>query len=365
VPDLYQQAQGFREELLRGERRASADMVRAYGEVYRRLTVEVDRVRARIAELRASGGEVSPSLVYREARLATLEIQVREQIGEFAQRAEVIVGGAIERATELGRTHAGELIDTVLPPGVAVGPTLDPANPLTGAGIAAAEATPLATGAVEQIVAITQRTAPVGQLLATLGPEAAQAVTDALISGVTQGRNPRVIASDVRKALGGNLTRAMTIARTEVMRSYREASRATYLGAADVLDGWVWTADLSKRTCSACWAQHGTLHPLTEIMATHPRCRCTMVPKTKPWRELGAGSTPEAVTIEPGPAIFRRLPATDQRAILGEAKYAAYRAKEITLPDLVATRYSPTWGPSSGEAGLAAAREAAASRRAG
>lgn len=365
MPDLYAQAQAFREDLLRGERRAAAEMVRAYGETYRRLRGEIDAVQRRIADMRAQGVEPTRAMLYREARLETLALQVREQITEFSQRAELIVGGAIERATELGGAHAAALVETVLPPGVAVGPTFDPENPLASATIAPAQQTPLATGAVEQIVAITQRTAPVGQLLSQLGPEAAQQVTDALISGVTQGRNPRVIATDIRRALGGNLTRALTIARTEVMRSYREASRAQYAASADVLNGWVWTADLSKRTCAACIAQHGSVHPVTEIMATHPRCRCTMSPQVKPWRELGHGATPESVRVESGPAWFRRQDSDTQRAILGPAKYDAYRGKEITLPDLVASRYSATWGPSTGEAGLAAAREAAASRRAG
>lgn len=359
MPDLYAQAQAFREDLLRGERKAAAEMVRAYGAAYERLRPELDRVRGRIAAIRASGQEPSRAMLYREARLDALERQVSEQIADFSARAQLIVGGAIERATEQGAVHAAALIETVIPPGVAV-------TPATGVGtIATAESIPLATGAVEQIVAITQRTAPVGRLLATLGPDAAQAVTDALISGVTQGRNPRVIATDIRRALGGNLTRALTIARTEVMRSYREASRAQYAASADVLNGWVWTADLSKRTCAACIAQHGSVHTVTEIMATHPRCRCTMSPQVKPWRELGHGATPESVRVESGPAWFRRQDADTQRAILGPAKYDAYRGKEITLPDLVASRYSATWGPSTGEAGLAAAREAAASRRAG
>jgi hypothetical protein len=90
-----------------------------------------------------------------------------------------------------------------------------------------------------------------------------------------------------------------------------------------------------------------------------------MVPKTRSWRELGFGSTPESVQIEPGPALFRRLPADDQRAILGPAKYRAYKAKDITLPDVVATRDSPVWGPSTSEAGLNAAKTNAAIRRQG
>jgi SPP1 gp7 family putative phage head morphogenesis protein len=186
-----------------------------------------------------------------------------------------------------------------------------------------------------------------------------------LVSSIAEGKNPNVVAREIRTALGGNLTRSLTIARTETLRAYREASRAEYLANADVLRGWIWTADLSNRTCAACWAQHGSVHPLGEIMATHPRCRCSMVPATRSWKELGFGSTPESVQIQEGPAIFRRLPESDQRAILGDAKYRAYSGRQITLPDLVAKRESPVWGPSTSEAGLGAAKDNAAARRLG
>lgn len=366
MANLYDQAQAFRAALLRDERRAARRMFDAYSAAYKRIVREREGVLAAIADARARGIPDAdiPALLYREGRLQVLQAKVVGELTRFGQQADVIVGGAVDLARVAGDQHAAALMQMVLPEGITVTPT---GEPVTG-GLRVTPVVPeevaLARGAATQIAAVTQTSAPVGQLFAEFGPEAAKTLTDAITSGVIAGKNPRVIAADMRQALGGSLTRALTIARTETLRAYREASRAAYQANADVIAGWVWTADLSNRTCPACWAQHGSLHPLDEVMATHPRCRCSMVPETKSWGELGFGGQPEGVTIEPGPAVFRKLPAADQRAILGPAKYDAYKRREITLPDLVAKRESRTWGPSTAEAGLREAKDNAALRRA-
>lgn len=357
---LYEQAQKFRAELLRADKRAARQIVEAYAGPYKRISAEIERVSAKITTARATGLEVNQAWVYQEGRLRVLQGRVLDEIAKFAGEADIIIGGAIDLARTQGTADAGVLLDIALPEGLSVSPTSTP-----GAVQAVVpESVRLASGAVQQMAAVTQQGAAVGRLIQTIAPDAVAVVTDALVSGVAMGKNPKVIAREMRTALGGNLTRALTIARTETLRAYREASRSAF-SSNDAVTGWVWTADLSNRTCSSCWAQHGSVHPMDEIMATHPRCRCSMVPKTRSWRELGFGDTPEAVQIEPGPAVFRKLPEADQRAILGDAKYRAYRAKEITLPDMVAKRESPVWGPSTSEAGLNAAKTNAAIRRQG
>lgn len=360
MANLYEQAQRFRAEALKGERQAASQVVRAYGRAYTDINHEIERLRGLIQAARDAGREPSAAMLYREGRLQVLQSQVLERIGTFGGEADIIIGGAIDRATEQGARHAGQLLQVALPEGVAISPASVPGQPQP----VVPEAIRLASGAVEQAVAVTQTSAPVGQLLSSLGPQAAKAVTDALTTGLAMGSNPRVIARQMRDALGGNLTRALTIARTETLRAYREASRGEYLANSELLEGWVWMADLSNRTCAACIAQHGTLHPLDEIMATHPRCRCSMAPKPRSYRSIGFSSQPEPPPMETGPQWFRRQPKGVQREILGPAKLRAYQAREITLPDVVARTDSPVWGPSTSEAGLNAAKDNAAARRA-
>ena len=66
----------------------------------------------------------------------------------------------------------------------------------------------------------------------------------------------------------------------------------------------------------------------------HPRCRCMDAPWVKSWRDLGVpvstardrerldGRTPERMTYEDW---FRRRPASEQREILGPARYELWK----------------------------------------
>jgi SPP1 gp7 family putative phage head morphogenesis protein len=274
------------------------------------------------------------------------------EVGRFAKEADVIIGGSIDTARDLGRTAAGELIDLVLPEGITASPTGPLGQPVFPATIN------VPTAAIERAVAAST-------LIAGLPAQAQEAVGNALASGLAQGKNPRAVATMMREALGGNLTRALTISRTETLRSYREASREVYLANTDVLMGQQWISALDRRSCPACIALHGKVFPLDEVMAAHPNCRCTTAPAPRSPRELGLGDVPGVPPIEDGVAWFRRQDEATQRQILGPSKYGLFRSREITLPDLVRRRESPVWGPSTSEAGISAAKQNAAIRRQG
>lgn len=104
-----------------------------------------------------------------------------------------------------------------------------------------------------------------------LADEATERMKRELVRGVVVGDNPRTAAARMVKNLegefNGGLTRALNIARTETLDAHREAARVGQEAHEDVLDGWVWHAELNSsrgRTCPACFALHGTEHPLTE-----------------------------------------------------------------------------------------------------
>jgi SPP1 gp7 family putative phage head morphogenesis protein len=363
MADLYEQAQQFREQLLSGDRRTAGVMVRSYGTAYEAIDREIDRIRIRIFDLRQEGVDKArfAPLLYQEKRVQALRDKTLAEISKFASRADLIVVGAVGDAVIAGSRDAQRLMQTAIPEGIAVAPATIDGEPVSGFS---PDEVSLRTGALEQLTGVVQPGQPVGSLFQALGPEAAQNVTDSLISGLALGKNPREIAAMMRASLGGNLTRALTIARTETLRAYREASRAEYLANQDVVDGWIWVSAASERTCASCWAQHGSEHPLDEVMATHPRCRCSMVPKTKTWEQLGFGRTPEAVQIPAGSSLFAKLPVEQQRKILGPSKFTAYRGKKIGLSDLIARRQSPVWGPSTSEASLRQALANAEARKA-
>ena len=184
----------------------------------------------------------------------------------------------------------------------------------------------LATSASESIVGFLSDGSPLKSLLDQLPGLAGQAVATALTDAIIRGQNPTRTASQIRAALGGNMNRALTIARTETMRAYREASHRTLTQNGDILQGWVWVASFSRRTCASCLALAGSVHRLEERMESHPRCRCSQAPLIRG----------QKVEFEKGEDWFRRQDATTQRDILGSnIALQAYRRGDATLLDFV------------------------------
>ncbi|MEO1959884.1 MAG: phage minor head protein, partial [Paracoccus sp. (in: a-proteobacteria)] len=160
------------------------------------------------------------------------------------------------------------------------------------------------------------------------------------------------------QALGLSHSRATTIMRTESLRAYRHASRATYLANQDVLDGRVWNAHLDARTCVACALMDGTVHAIDATLDGHPRCRCAMIPRTKSWEDLGVkGVADTRPPVRSGKAWLESQPAHVQRAMMGRAKFNAWAAGQIDLDDMVARTYSPQWGTMRSERSLKAILE--------
>lgn len=322
---LLETAARNRAALLRRDRAAGADLLRAYALVRRRLQADLDALTARIAQARAAGETVDRAWLAREVRYHRLLAQVEAQVGQFARVAEGRILTEQRLAALAGGEQAGALIRAALPDG--------------GVGVAFNR---LPTQALSELVGVLADGSPLSSLLGQLGPQAGRAVRAALIEGVGTGLGPRQIAREVVKATNLSAVRALRIARNETLRAFRSASQETYKANGDILSGWVWWAALSKRTCPVCYAMHGTFHKLDEQFASHVACRCTQLPQTKGSR----------LAVTRGAEAFKKLPEEDQRAILGPGKFAAYRRGDLALDDLVAKTRDKDWGPGLRERSL-------------
>ncbi len=200
-----------------------------------------------------------------------------------------------------------------------------------------------------QVDAIVQRTT--GRITArsyALAPEATASMRRELVRGMLVGANPREAARRMvarsQSTFNGGLARAMTIARTEMLDAQRRAAQISERGSTDLLAGWIWTAALSARTCSACWGMHGQEFPLTQAGPEgHQNCRCTRVPRTKTWAELGF-DIPEPRSLLPdGDARFDALAPGDQLAILGPTKYSAWQAGDFPRSSWATKRSTDGW----------------------
>lgn len=339
----------FRRDLLRGERAAASEMVRVYGESWKRIRESLQRLTQQISEARERGEQVNRSWLIQEGRLQALQLLIEREINRFARYAEASITRQQADAVVSAIAHTEILARAAAGAGAAGG---------AGASLAFVR---IPIEAVQDLIGNLSSGSPLRVLLDELGPQASAAIRQVLIDGVIAGKGPRDIARAIRKQAAISLQRALTISRTEVLRAYRQSSRRSYEANSDVVGGWTWTSGLDSRCCAACIGMHGTEHPVTETMATHPSCRCVATPFSKSWAELGIeGVKDTQVKLEAGADWFERQPAKTHVAVLGKAGAAAYKAGQVSLTDFVGRAESKTWGPMYYQRSLKSALEVAA-----
>lgn len=106
-----------------------------------------------------------------------------------------------------------------------------------------------------------------------------------LADGMAHGRSPREIARDMFTRIDNlTMTRAVTIARTEVMHAHAEGQLDGFeqLGVDElgVLAEWSTAGD--DRVCPQCADMEGKTFTVEEargLIPLHPNCRCTWIPK--------------------------------------------------------------------------------------
>jgi SPP1 gp7 family putative phage head morphogenesis protein len=212
------------------------------------------------------------------------------------------------------------------------------------------------TNALEELVGVTQAGSPLASLFRSFGRDAAKRVVSVLVGGVSMGRNPRQIASQVRDALSITKSKALTIARQEMIRCYRNSTLKTYQKNEDVLDRWRWNCKKSTRTCVVCLAMDGKTFPLNTPFESHVVCRCAPVPVTKPYSEIlrARGIEPKGVTdtspyegMQTGKTWFEAQTPDVQRRIIGNnAGYELYAKGDVRIEDFVKYSFDEHWGGS-------------------
>jgi hypothetical protein len=203
---------------------------------------------------------------------------------------------------------------------------------VTGAGVAGIVA---ATAVTAALTARQHRIAALHAAAVTETVAAARRVFTRPPARPDPVRAAAELTGRARHGFDAGLNRAATIARTELIDTYRDVAAAVHHDNRRHVTGWVWWCACDRRSCAACWAMHGTRHPLTEPGPLgHPGCRCTRLPL--------AGDT-DPPTAE---ARFRRLPRTAQAHILGPARLALYRSGRVGWADLTARHTTNGWRPS-------------------
>jgi SPP1 gp7 family putative phage head morphogenesis protein len=274
-----------------------------------------------------------PWELYRLGRLHDALVAAQEALAKLGERAGVTVSDAAGNAVEATADIEPRLIASQLP---------------------AAER----PAAVEQFtsrilptsldVIVARSQARIVALTRPLSDQAMEVMRRELVRGVAEGLSPRETARQMLKrtegAFNGGLSRALNIARTEVLDAYRTASAQAHAANADVLQGWVWSSTLDKRTCPSCWSKHGTVHPLDEPgPQDHQSGRCARIPKLRSWKDLGIDLDEPPDTLPDAKAKFAALSQADQLAIMGPARLELLKSGEAKWEDLATRRSTTGW----------------------
>lgn len=270
-------------------------------------------------EIAEMGLDVDISTIYKHRRYQTLLAQAQVELTKYNLWAAGYVTENQRKMAVLGIEHASEVLNLTV---------------LEGGSMAFFDRLPVS--AVQFMVGNAGKGGPVYTLLQEAYPMAVERMTSILIQNTALGIGPAVTAKEMIGGLAEGLNHALTVARTEQLRVYREASRTQYESSSAVL-GYKRFASKSGNTCALCLALDGELYKTSELMSVHPNDRCVMIPVVRGANEI---------TWESGSDWLKKQDAETQQKILGKGAFDMWSKGDIQLMDLVKKTEHATWGPS-------------------
>jgi SPP1 gp7 family putative phage head morphogenesis protein len=332
MPTLYEVAELYRQRLMRRETAVVREMRDAYARSMADVNRKLDAVTKAIDdELVDNGVLVSDRLdllqMYQQ-RLEDLALQMSEQVTEYGI-------DAAKRATAAQRTGLQLALD-MQTDGVRPGMGLPSSVSISSMYNVIDEE------AVEFALGFAADGSPLADLYATIGPDMSQRVA----SAVAQGFHPYKLARIIADTYGIQaIARAETIARTEMIRAAREGTRASMLANQDIIKGYQRVCAGDQRVCVVCWALHGQIWPLDKPVASHPNCRCAIIPVMTSYEELTGkpGQIPSPLAPDRD-ELFDALTPDEQLNVLGPMRYRLWQSG-LSLEKMGRVRQDEAWGP--------------------
>jgi len=329
TPQMLEMANLFRAQLLARERRAATALVRYYGTTWQRIQTEAMRLEADARATRDAGEEVSEARIWQMERMQELQRQTEQELARFAPFADSTIQAGQREAIAAAQRQAPQLVAAAFPRGAALDVQF---------GAMHAEA-------IEALIGVMQDGSPMLGVLEKYVGDASERMQSTLVTDIALGFGPRKVAADIRREFGMGLSNALRLSRTEQLRAYRTATLASFQ-ADPTVKGWERAAALDSRTCLACLLLDGTLYSTQDEMDDHPQGRCTMLPVTKTFREMGLDVDEPDFSRELGKDWFERQDEATQRAMMGPGKFDAWQAGQFKLGDIPKKIESSVWGNS-------------------
>lgn len=306
------------------------DLVAAWVTAWNEVSGDLN---ATLVDMLIADEHVSRAMLLRSERLRQALLIIRAALDDLAEQASIRILGDLDRVVDIAGGAQASVIDSQLPS--------------TGHHLVDLER--WAKTDPKALEAIVKRAS--GQITSRFRPLSAaadRALRAELIRGYAAGSNPRATAGRiVARAEGkfnGGLTRALAIARTETLDAARAGAHLGRLQNADVLQGWAWHCELSTRSCTACISMDGQVFPLdTPGPDDHVNGRCTAVPITKSWTDLGFGIEEPPSIRQSGADWFDGLDAGTQKQILGPGRYDAWKGGRYPMSDWSKFQHNDGW----------------------
>lgn len=210
---------------------AVEDITTRWQSVKAALNEHIARLTTQMRQAQARGDTITTAWLAQARRLDELKSAAMGNIDQFANEASAIVGDAMYDALDLGQQTAQTLLAASVPPGVAYTFGVPPSDVLDAAA-----------GGLQPGGALAN-------LFDSFGSDVSQLLQQALFTSIALGDSAEQTAQRLEWASNLAPQRAMTIARTEIHRTWRGAQMANYRANSDVVQGWMWSCDFSPRSC--------------------------------------------------------------------------------------------------------------------
>ena len=317
-PLVVRMIREFKAGLLLREELEMRAMAAHWLDIERTLESQTELLAREVAAEKAASGSVSQAHLLRMERYQTLLAQTQRQTNAYAEWADSTITAAQREYARLGLEQAFQAIGASYTASVG------------------AYFNRLPVSAVETMAGLLGDGTPLSRLLAQSWPDAADGLTKALLRGTALGWNPNKTARAMREGMATGLDRALTIARTEQLRAYRESSRMQY-DASGVVIGYRRLAARDTRTCIACLLTDGEWYETSETLRDHVAGRCGMIPVVR--------GAPKPIWQQ-GPAWFRQQDSETQQAIMGREYYRGWQRGEFRLEEMATIKRDSVWGDS-------------------
>lgn len=337
MESVYAYSQRFRTALLQEEDKAVSEIERLYFNSVDALQEELSGMEARAKDYEARGLNFDT--------LSAMMDRTREMIKELELRINTVNEEAVQHILD-GQESSLNAVDKN------TGKLIQSTDPLIPKEItASAEYNRIPKEALTSFIGSSSPDSPLGKLISGLAKDTSERFRNTLATAIVSGNNPRQAARDLEKVINSAQTdinvsrnRLETIARTEMIRSAREGQRYLYETNPAVV-GYQRQATQDGRVCIACLALSGKKYPTSEIMPSHPNCRCVMLPITLSAEYILGESTDPGLNYPAiGPdALLSGMSEGEKLQIMGPSRYALYQ-QGVPLEKMVNVVGNKSWG---------------------